>query len=99
MARPTDRPPPSDDLSEVPSRIPIEDVVERKNGNGHAGEVFKGNLLSVLLRFKSGDFSSRMPAEMTGIDGKIADTFNDILMVSERRATEIARVCRVVGRE
>jgi len=52
-----------------------------------------------LLRFKAGDFSSRMPAELTGLEGKIADVFNDILHVSERRAAETARVCRVVGKE
>ena len=39
------------------------------------------------------------PSELTGVEGKIADAFNDILLVSERRAVETARVCRVVGKE
>src|SRR5262249_29342500 len=46
-----------------------------------------------------GDFSSRMPTELVGIEGKIADVFNDILVVSARRGLETARVCRVVGKE
>jgi len=43
----------------------------------HATEAsaFARNLLSALLRFKAGDFSSRMPAELTGLEGKIADVF------------------------
>ncbi len=53
----------------------------------------------MLLRFKGGDFTRRLPADLTGIEGKIADAFNDILAMSQRRATEIARVCRVVGKE
>src|SRR5262245_14304894 len=69
------------------------------DGTSGPHEAFERSLLTVLLGFKSGDFSSRMPADLTGIEGKIADAFNDILSVSERRAGEIARVCRVVGRE
>src|SRR5438552_4570613 len=68
-----------------------------KNGHGTAG--FAHSLLSSLLQFKDGDFSSRMPTSLVGIEGKIADVFNEILAVSERRATETERVCRVVGRE
>ncbi|TMQ18517.1 MAG: HAMP domain-containing protein, partial [Deltaproteobacteria bacterium] len=56
-------------------------------------------MLTSLLRFKDGDFSSRMPTSLIGIEGKIADVFNEILAVSERRAAETARVCRVVGKE
>ncbi len=89
----------------------MSDTVETQNGdspepppvpppNGSARPAdFKRELLAVLLQFKAGNFLSRMPMEMTGIEGKIADAFNDILEVSERRASEIERVCRVVGRE
>ncbi|MGE5185922.1 MAG: HAMP domain-containing protein, partial [Acidobacteriota bacterium] len=68
--------------------------------HGHrSSEVFARDLLASLLRFKDGDFSSRMPTSLVGIEGKIADVFNEILSVSERRAHETARVCRVVGKE
>ncbi|HXK19984.1 MAG TPA: HAMP domain-containing protein, partial [Polyangiaceae bacterium] len=60
---------------------------------------FSSQLLSALLRFKGGDFTSHLPADLGGIDGKIADVFNEVLEVSARRATEISRVCRVVGKE
>jgi HAMP domain-containing protein/CheY-like chemotaxis protein/signal transduction histidine kinase len=69
------------------------------NGGVSSPDAFAANLLGSLLRFKDGDFSSRMPSDLIGIEGKIADVFNEILAVSERRANETARVCRVVGKE
>ena len=66
------------------------------NGNGHA---FSTDLLRAMQAFRDGDFSARMPSELTGIEGKIADVFNEVMAISERRATEMSRVCRVVGRE
>jgi len=56
-------------------------------------------LLQALLALRSGDFSARLPAGRSGIQGKIADAFNDVLTMSERRAKETARVCHVVGKE
>ncbi len=56
-------------------------------------------ILLAMLAFRNGDFTQRLPAEWTGMYGKIADTFNDILITSERRATETSRVCRTVGKE
>jgi HAMP domain-containing protein len=55
--------------------------------------------LAALLAFKRGDFSVRMPVEWTGIDGKIADAFNEVMDLSERMATEFARMSQVVGKE
>ena len=53
---------------------------------GRSAESFARDLLDALIRFRDGDFSSRMPTDVVGIDGKIADVFNDILAVSARRA-------------
>src|SRR4029434_5923305 len=58
-----------------------------------------GQLLNVLLQYSTGDFSARLPNTWTGAIGKMADVMNEILTVSERRATETARICRVVGKE
>src|SRR5580693_4586884 len=88
MPSPIDQPQPDRD----PNLLPHD--------NGHSSpESFSRDLLGSLLRFKDGDFSSRMPASLVGIEGKIADVFNEILAVSERRAAETSRVCRVVGKE
>jgi len=63
------------------------------------GDQFARALLGVMLAFKQGDFSVRLPNDLTGVNGKIADAFNDIALVSERRAHETARVTRAVGKE
>jgi HAMP domain-containing protein/CheY-like chemotaxis protein/signal transduction histidine kinase len=56
-------------------------------------------LLKTLVAFKKGDFSVRLPGEWTGEAGKIADTLNDIIDLSEKTAKEVERVSRVVGKE
>jgi HAMP domain-containing protein/CheY-like chemotaxis protein/signal transduction histidine kinase len=67
--------------------------------NGSSASTFSRELLAALLRYQDGDFSMRLAVDGTGLDGKIADAFNAILSVSARRSHEIARVCRVVGKE
>src|SRR5690349_3341947 len=62
-------------------------------------DLFSRQLLNAMLAYRSGDFAVRLPSDLTGIDGKIADAFNDIVTVSERRARETARVSRAVGKE
>ena len=56
-------------------------------------------LLQVLSSVKKGDFSARLPGGWTGIDGKIADTLNDIIEMMWDSAKEMERVSRVVGKE
>src|SRR6187549_3473507 len=74
-------------------------------GNGSLGTTvtepgqFSRALLSAMLSLRDGDFAVRLPADLVGVDGKIADAFNEIAAVSERRARETARVSRSVGKE
>jgi HAMP domain-containing protein/signal transduction histidine kinase/CheY-like chemotaxis protein len=58
-----------------------------------------GHMLAVLIDYKNGRFDQRLPVVWPGVMGKMADTMNDILTMSERRADEIDRVCHVVGKE
>src|ERR1043165_7636204 len=55
-------------------------------------------LLAALQKMRSGDFSVRLPGDRTGIDGKVADTLNDIVEANERMAAELKRVGETVGR-
>src|SRR5438552_2742580 len=48
---------------------------------------------------RDGDFSVRLPSDWTGLDGKIADTFNQIVAASARMASELERVGDVVGKQ
>src|SRR5438105_2216649 len=59
----------------------------------------RGELLKWLRSFKRGDFTARMPMNLTGIDGEIAQAFNDVVELEESKAAEIARVAEVVGKE
>src|SRR5687768_7036054 len=59
----------------------------------------RGELLKALRAFKRGDFAVRMPLNLTGIDGEIAQTFNDVVELEEAKAAEIARVADQVGKE
>ncbi|MGE5639329.1 MAG: HAMP domain-containing protein, partial [Clostridia bacterium] len=59
----------------------------------------RGELLRALRAFKRGDFSARMPLNLTGIDGEIAQAFNDVVELEEAKAAEIARIADQVGKE
>jgi HAMP domain-containing protein/CheY-like chemotaxis protein len=71
------------------------------NGSGphhHNGDEMHV-LLEAMLALRDGNFSVRMPAGWVGIHGKIADAFNEVLIINERRSKETSRVSRLVGRE
>jgi HAMP domain-containing protein/signal transduction histidine kinase/CheY-like chemotaxis protein len=62
-------------------------------------ELDTGQLLAALMAFKRGDFSARLPEDWTGVPGKIADTFNDVVRINQRMTEELVRIVRVVGKE
>ena len=41
-------------------------------------------LLTTLMAVKKGDFSVRMPVDRSGVAGKIADTLNEVIELTER---------------
>src|SRR6201991_2014599 len=65
------------------------------NGKSNPSE----DLLHALQAMRSGDFSVRMTGNHLGIEGKIADTFNEIVAANQRMAQQLERVGQVVGRE
>jgi HAMP domain-containing protein/CheY-like chemotaxis protein/signal transduction histidine kinase len=73
--------------------------------NGHSSLVAEtvspdlGVILACLQTMRAGDFSVRLPRSWTGLAGKIADTFNDIVAVNQQIAQELNRVGHVVGKE
>ncbi len=67
----------------------------RVNGN----ELNAKQLLAALVAFKRGDFSARLPDDWTGVAGKVADTFNDVIRTNQRLTQELERIGRVVGKE
>src|SRR5262249_61452364 len=55
--------------------------------------------LHAVEAMRSGVFSVRMTGDHLGIEGKIPDTFNEIVAANQRRAQQLERVGQVVGRE
>src|SRR3989449_3001338 len=73
--------------------------ISKASGNGDRTSKFSNNLLMAMLAFRDGDFEVRMPSSLMGIEGKIADAFNELVRFSDRRARETVRVSRAVGKE
>jgi signal transduction histidine kinase/CheY-like chemotaxis protein/HAMP domain-containing protein len=76
-----------------------------KGKNGAARSEFAGDaldkreLLSVLAAFRRGVFTARMPSHLDGVDGRIADTLNELIELHARLAAELRRLSRAVGEE
>jgi HAMP domain-containing protein/CheY-like chemotaxis protein/signal transduction histidine kinase len=56
-------------------------------------------ILAGLQTMRNGDFSVRLPSAWTGLPGKIADTFNEIVAANQQMAQELKRVGKAVGKE
>src|SRR5262245_18752367 len=77
-----------------------EQTVKTRTARGSTtNELDTKLLLKTLTALKKGNFSIRLPNDWTGVNGKIADTFNDVVEMNERLVKELERISRVVGRE
>ena len=56
-------------------------------------------LLGALTALKRGDSSVRLPVEWSGLNGKVAEAFNDVVELNERMSDELKRLSRTVGKE
>lgn len=56
-------------------------------------------LMTALMAMKKGDLTHRMPYNLTGIAGKVADTFNEVMDMQEGLVREITSVAHIVGKE
>ena len=71
----------------------------RSNGRNPSASPNLSVILMALQTMRDGDFSVRLPGAWVGVEGKIADTFNDIVASNEQLAHELTRVGQVVGKE
>jgi hypothetical protein len=68
-----------------------------RRGDGAADHGAKAMLLDALVGVREGDFGTRLPHDWTGIDGKIADTVNEIAFIHEKFARAVEEVAFAVG--
>ena len=87
----------SDEAEQTSSSANVAQQSGSRALNGSAD--FLQQFLMALQAMRDGDFSVRMAANSLGVEGKIADTFNEIIAANHRMAKEFERVGRVVGRE
>ena len=85
------------------SAVAIDD-----NGLGHSAaenpqldtaEARSRQLLTAIVAFRDGNFSVRLPADWAGIDGRIAEAFNQTIDHEERLSQEVTRLSVTVGKE
>jgi len=79
---------------------PSQSVIGASFGvpRGSEPEIDSAELLRALMAVRNGDFSVRLASDRSGIAGKIADTFNEIVAAKQSLATELERVGDVVGK-
>jgi HAMP domain-containing protein/CheY-like chemotaxis protein/signal transduction histidine kinase len=81
---------------------PLNHVVASDTMGNTASELSDPNLtllLASLQTMRDGDFSVRLPGSWTGVAGKLADTFNEIVTANQQIANDLKRVGKVVGKE
>jgi HAMP domain-containing protein/CheY-like chemotaxis protein/signal transduction histidine kinase len=72
------------------------------NGSGtqaDSSELDVRKLLRALQAVRDGDFSVRLASDQTGLAGKVADTFNEIVISNQRLARELERAGQIVGKD
>jgi HAMP domain-containing protein/signal transduction histidine kinase/DNA-binding response OmpR family regulator len=60
---------------------------------------FKRRLLAAMTAMDKGDFSVRLPSDLNGLDGKVADTFNQVAERMEVFGKNVSRLRNEVGRK
>jgi hypothetical protein len=85
---------------EFPGQPPIEPLLSASRRQKQPdNQLDRAQLLAALTALRKGDFSVRLPIDLEGLDGKIADQFNEVVELNGRMAHELERLSRVVGKE
>lgn len=72
------------------------------NGDGHhtdSNQLDTRELLRVLTEVKNGNLTVRMPVDEVGLNGKVFDTLNEIISLSERMMNEFTRAGNTTGKQ
>jgi HAMP domain-containing protein/CheY-like chemotaxis protein/signal transduction histidine kinase len=88
--------------SALPNAKTLTNLGDGKSNGAHSNGQASGELAAILASLQTmrdGDFSVRLPGAWTGLPGKIADTFNEIVAANQHMANELKRVGLVVGKE
>ncbi|MBW3600483.1 MAG: hybrid sensor histidine kinase/response regulator, partial [Planctomycetes bacterium] len=56
-------------------------------------------LLAALRSLRRGDFQIRLPMDQTGLEGELAEAFNDVALLLDESTSDLERISRLVGKE
>src|SRR3954468_23680497 len=59
----------------------------------------KRQFANALSSLRKGDFSVRMPTGLGGVEGQIADEFNQLVEINQRLVEELERISQGVGKQ
>src|SRR5215213_11094939 len=76
-------------------------TTETRKSNGHPPtiDLDRRQLLGALRAFGRGEFATRLPDELDGVDGQICEAFNELTQFAESLRTEVVELRQLVGRE
>jgi hypothetical protein len=77
-----------------PARKKARQVPGKDSAEGHSRLI-----LAMMVAFRDGDFSARLPSDWAGIDAQIAEAFNQTIAQNERILKEVTRLSATVGKE
>ena len=69
------------------------------NGAPLEGDSFKRQLLRTLVAIRDGNSPELLPSDLTGLDGKLADTLNEVATRMQRFDEHLYRLRNEVGRK
>ncbi|GLQ88801.1 HAMP domain-containing protein [Dyella flagellata] len=56
-------------------------------------------VIAALRSFRRGDFNVRLPEDLQGSDGELAQLFNEVVDLNQQMTAELERLSQVVGKE
>src|SRR5688500_13341239 len=93
MPTTTDTPP------KPPIKPPAPPAARKTNGHPPSQELDRRLLLGALRAFSRGEFETRLPDDLLGMDGQICEAFNDVAQFAESLRGEVVELRQLVGRE
>ncbi|HEY2275537.1 MAG TPA: HAMP domain-containing protein, partial [Steroidobacteraceae bacterium] len=86
------------DVAYVPEARDQREAPEQRKARDQREILDQRALLGALRALRKGDFTVRLPLDLTGVDGEIAQVFNDVADLNTAMSEELARVCEAVGK-
>src|SRR5246500_5118387 len=71
----------------------------RAEGRVGEGRLDNRQLVAALRAFPRGGFSARLPKDLDGADGEIAEAFNEVVELNDRMTREFERLGEGVGKQ